>query len=184
MMSLPAVASPADLLGQAPRHSLGAGISPRSARLAEFLGARERVITAADVQSLGEKADRILIAAASDGKASRWRRARALLALQFAPSTESLTFLRAVIAEKKAAQAGADVLDLAAALTSLGPYGRDALPDLLPLLTHSSADVRHAVVQALSSIREPEAESALRARLYVEREAGIREAVARALIKK
>ena len=135
---------------------------------ADFLSAREHAITAADVRALGAHGDRFLIAAAGDVKASRWRRARALIALRFAPSEESLAFLRAVIDEKKAASQGADVLDLAAAAASLAPYGRAALPDLLPLVVHASADVRHAAVQALGSIDAPEAESALRARLYVE----------------
>lgn len=149
--------------------------------LDQILGAREHVITAAEVRSLGEHADRLLITAASDGKASRWRRARALLALRFAPSDESLQFLRAVIVDRKEAQSGAEVLELSAALTSLAPYGKQALPDLLPMATHASADVRHAVVQALGGISAPEAESALRARLYVERDAGVRDAAARAL---
>jgi hypothetical protein len=159
LLSLPALAAPVDAV----------------------LGAREHVITAAEVQSLGANADRLLIGAASDGKASRWRRARALLALQFAPSSESLAFLRFVIDGRREAKAGADVLELAAAVTSLHPYGKEALADLLPLATHASADVRHAVVQSLARIPAPEAESALRARLYVERDAGVRDAVARAL---
>jgi HEAT repeat protein len=146
-----------------------------------MLGAREHVITAAEVKSLGARADRLLIGAATDAKATRWRRARALLALRFAPSQEALAFLRALIDEKKQASQGADLLELAAALGSLQPYGREALPDLLPLATHPSADVRHAVVQALGEIAAPEAESALRARLYVERDPGVREAAARGL---
>jgi HEAT repeats len=159
LLSLPALASPLD----------------------RILGAREHVITVEEVGSLGEHADRLLIAAAADQRAGRWRRARALVALRFAPSSESLAFLRAVIDEKKGAWHGADVLELAAALTSLAPYGVDALPDLLPLAAHPAADVRHAVVQALGAIAAPEAESALRARLYVERDPGVRDAAARAL---
>jgi hypothetical protein len=151
------------------------------AQAADFLGAREHLITAADVRGLGVHGDRVLIAAASDLKASRWRRARALIALRFAPSEESLAFLRAVIDEKKPASQGADVLDLAAAAGSLAPYGRAALPDLLPLVVHASADVRHAAAQALGTIDAPEAESALRARLYVEKDVGVRDVVARAL---
>ena len=162
LCSLPALAAPVD----------------------RILGAREHVITAEEIKSLGDHVDRTLINAASDARASRWRRARARIALQFAPSEESLAFLRAVISEKKQASQGAEVLELAAALTSLAPYGREALPELLPLATHPSADVRHAVVQALGNIAEPEAESALRARLYVERDPGVRDAAARALRKR
>jgi hypothetical protein len=170
--------------------SFAAQASPSDRRPAagaadRILGAREHVITAAEVKSLGEHADRLLIAAASDGKSSRWRRARALVALRFAPSSESLAFLRAVIDEKKSFVEGAEVLELAAAAGSLAPYGPEALPDLLPLVTHASADVRHSVAQTLGSVYEvsgaPEAESALRARLYVERDPGVRDAVARAL---
>jgi HEAT repeat protein len=168
LLSLPALASPTD-------RRPAAGAADR------ILGAREHVITAAEVKSLGEHADRLLIAAATDGKSSRWRRARALIALRFAPSSESLAFLRAVIDEKKSFVEGADALELAAAAGSLAPYGRDALPDLLPLVTHASTDVRHSVAAALGTMTEPEAESALRARLYVERDPGVRDAVARAL---
>jgi HEAT repeat protein len=156
-------------------------VSAVAAPADRILGAREHVITAAEIRSLGEHADRLLIAAAADQKASRWRRARALIALKFAPSEESLAFLRAVVDEKKTASQGADLLDLAAALTSLQPYGNAVLPDLLPFLTHASADVRHAAVVALGAI--PEAENALRARLYVEKDPGVARALAKIVSK-
>jgi hypothetical protein len=148
-------------------------------RLDRILGAREHVITAAEVRSLGERPDRLLIAAASDDKASRWKRARALIALQHAPSEEALTFLRFVIANKQGALEGADVLELSCALSSLRPYGKDTLADVLPFLTHASADVRQAAVVTLSPL--PEAQTALRARLYMERDAAVRDALSRSI---
>jgi HEAT repeat protein len=142
---------------------------------------REHVVTAEEVRALGPRADRLLIGVASDARSSRLRRARALLALRHVPSEEAREFLRAVIADKREAVEGADVLDLAAALTSLSPYGREVLTDLLAFVAHRSADVRHAAISALGAVHEPEAESAIRARLYVERDPGVRDAAARAL---
>jgi hypothetical protein len=144
-----------------------------------ILGAREHVITAAEVRALGERPDQLLIAAASDEKASRWKRARALIALQHAPSEDALQYLRFVISERKSAVEGADVLELGAALASLRPYGKVALADLLPFVTHSSADVRQAAVVTLAPL--PEAQTALRARLYLERDSAVRAALGRAI---
>lgn len=145
------------------------------------LGGREHAVSAEDVRALGPHADRVLIGVASDARVSRLRRARALLALRFAPSDESREFLRAVIADKRACVEGADVLDLSAAITSLSPYGREVLADVLPFAAHASADVRHATVVVLGAMQAPEAQSALRARLFVERDPGVRDAAARAL---
>jgi hypothetical protein len=146
-----------------------------------LLGGREHVITAEEVRALGQNAGRILMGVFSDAHQSRLRRARALLALRFVPSDEVREFLRTVVHDRREAVEGADALDLAYAISALSPYGRDVLAELLPFLAHRSSDVRSAAVSTLGASGAPEAESALRARLYVERDPGVRAAAARAL---
>ncbi len=136
--------------------SLAAEKSPAKI-LEKLVGSRERAVTADDVRALGGNAGRLLIGVASDTHASRFRRARAILALRFAPSGEARDFLRAVIADKTGAVEGADVLDLASAVTALQPYGREVLGDVMPLVTHASADVRQAAVTTLGTLHAPEA---------------------------
>lgn len=155
--------------------------APSSKELDRVLGGIERVAGPEDVRRLGSDADRVLIAVASDGRTSRLRRMRAILALQHAPTMEALDFLRAVLAEEGAAIEGPEVLDVAAALSALAPHGREVLSDLLPFLTHHSADVRQSAAAALAATRAPEAAAALRARVVVERDMGVRGVVLRAL---
>jgi hypothetical protein len=138
----------------------------------KILGAREHVITAEEIRSLGEKADRILIGVAGDARSSHYKRTRAIIALRHAPSQESLAFLRDVLSHE-------DVLDLAAAIGSLQPYGDEVFADVLPFLTHANAGVRHAAVLTLAPL--PRAETALRTRLYIERDPAVRDALGKIL---
>jgi HEAT repeat protein len=149
--------------------------------LDKLLGARERAPSADDVRALGPSGVRQLIGVATDARTSRLRRNRAILALRHVASAEAREFLRAVLADKKEAVEGADVLDLAAAVTALQPYGREVIADVLPLLTHASADVRHAAVVTLGAMHAPEADNALRIRATVERDPGVRAAAVSAL---
>jgi hypothetical protein len=140
----------------------------------KILGAREHVITAEEIRALGEHADRILIGVASDAKSSHYKRTRAIIALRHAPSLETRDFLRDVLLRD-------DVLDLAAAIGSLQPYGDEIYADVLPFLTHANAGVRHAAVLTLAPIHE--AESALRTRLYLERDPAVRDAIGKILTR-
>jgi hypothetical protein len=149
--------------------------------LDKLLGGRERAPSADDVRALGPTAARQLIGVALDEQASRLRRNRAILALRHVPSGEAREFLRAVLADKREAVDGADVLDLAAAVTAMQPYGREVLADVLPFVTHGSADVRHAAVLTLGAMHAPEADNALRIRATLERDPGVRAAAVRAL---
>jgi hypothetical protein len=163
--------------------ALTASGAPSDPAIARALGGYERAPTADGVKQLGPDADRVLISVASDARTSRVRRMRAIYALRFVPSAEALTFLRAVLDEKRGAVEGADVLDLAAALGALSAHGPEVAGELLPFLTHRSADVRQAAAAALAHTQAPEAPAALRARLVAERDPGVRAALSRLLGK-
>jgi hypothetical protein len=145
------------------------------------LGGYERAATAEDVKRLGADADRQLIDVAGDARTTRLRRTRAIAALRFVPSAAAHAFLRAVVLENKRAAGGADVLDLAAAIYSLSPYGAEETPLVLSLVAHASADVRQSAAAALAAIADPSAAPPLRARLAVERDAGVRFTLERSL---
>ncbi len=151
------------------------------ARLDRLLAGVEHVPGADEIRRLGPGTDAALITYASDARASRLRRLRAVAALRFVPSIAAHAFLDQLVAERAKATDGADVLDLAAALGALIPYGHDALATELRYLTHASADVRQAAAAALGQLHEPDARGALAARLIAERDAGVHVAVERAL---
>jgi HEAT repeat protein len=147
--------------------------APEPTMMDRVLGGYERAATAEDVKRLGADADRQLIDVAVDARTTRLRRTRAIAALRFVPSTAAHAFLRAVVLENKRATAGADVLDLAAAIYSLSPYTEETSL-VLSFVAHGSADVRQSAAAALAAIADPAAAGPLRARLAVERDAGVR----------
>jgi hypothetical protein len=162
---------------------LAASVARGDDALTRVLGGVERAPTAEAVRALGPAADRLLVAAASDGRTARLRRMRAIAALAFAPSAYARAFLLAVVRDQGGATRGADVLDVAAAAGALAVYGPTVAPTLVPLLAHASADVRQSAAAALGRARAPEAAGALRARLAVERDAGVHEELVRALAR-
>jgi hypothetical protein len=160
-----------------------AAAAPSREELDRVLGGVEHAATAEEVRALGPSADQILIAVASDETASRWGRRRAVLALRYAPSAAAQAFLLELLrARAGAPQDGeADLLELAAALAALAPYGRAAAGTILPFVAHRSADVRQNAAAALALTGAPEADGALAARFAVERDPGVRRVVARSL---
>lgn len=153
----------------------------REDRLAPVLGGIEHAPTEADVRRLGATATSELLRAADDPTLSRLWRMRALYALRFVPSPAAHSFLLEVVAARSSATEGADVLDYAAALGALAPYGREELPTFLSALAHPSANVRHAAASSIALIKVPAADGALRLRLAVEQDVGVRRALVRAL---
>jgi HEAT repeat protein len=153
----------------------------RDARLAPVLGGIEHAPTEADVRRLGAGATSELLRAADDPTLSRLWRMRALYALRFVPSAAAHSFLLEVVAVRSSATEGADVLDYAAALGALTPYGSEELPTFLGALAHPSADVRHAAAAAIGLMKVPAVDGALKLRLAVEQDVGVRRALVRAL---
>jgi hypothetical protein len=138
----------------------------------KILAGIEHVPTADEVKRLGPDADQQLIDYAESPRATPIRRLRAILSLRFVPSATARAYLTDLLARKPGA------LDTAAALSALTPYGRDALAQVQPYLTHAAADVRHAAVAAMAQLGEP---APLRARLAVEKDPGVRAEILKAL---
>jgi HEAT repeat protein len=152
----------------------GAASAQHVDALDRVLGGIERAPTESTVRALGPTAAAQLIKVADDPSTTRVRRMRAIYALRFVPSESAHAFLRQVVKENQSASEGAEVLDYAAALGSLAPYGEADLPVMLAALDHPSADARQAAAAALAQVRSPRAESALTLRLAVERDVGVR----------
>ncbi|HZS36788.1 MAG TPA: HEAT repeat domain-containing protein [Polyangia bacterium] len=148
--------------------------APSAAELDRVLGGYEHAATADEVKRLGAGADQILIGVAEDARSTAIRRTRAIAALRFVPSAAAHAYLRALILEQGRAPAPADVLDVAAALGALAPYGRAELPLVQRYLGHASAELRQSAAAALGLIADAGALPSLRARLAVERDPAIR----------
>jgi hypothetical protein len=158
-----------------------ASAAPPRAAVELALAGIERAPTAESIRRLGAGADLVLIEIADDPATTPIRRARAIRAMQWAPSSSVRAYLHDLIATRGAATRGMDVLELGAALVSLAPYGAQELPLVLRFVAHASADVRQGAAIALGTLGGAEALAALRARSAVERDAGVREAIARGL---
>jgi len=158
-----------------------ASAAPTARDFDAVLGGVERRLSATDLRRLGAAPDQALIAYAEDPHTSRVRRMRAILALRFAPSVSARAYLHDLLGQHGRATTGADVLDVAAAIGALSPYGREELATLLPYLSHASADVRQNAAASLAALHEPDALGPLAARLTIERDSGVRFAIAGAL---
>jgi hypothetical protein len=76
---------------------------------------------------------------------------------------------------------GVAVLDAAAAVVALTPYAQELMPQLLPYLSHASADIRQSVAATFAVARVRDASGPLRARLAVERDDSVRATTVRSL---
>lgn len=161
--------------------SSAASATPSRAAVELALAGIERAPTADSIKRLGAGVDLVLIEIADDPASTPFRRGRAIRALQWAPSSSARAYLHELIARKGAATGGMDVIELGAALVSLVPYGAAELPLALRFVAHPSADARQGAAIALGALGGAEALPALRARASVERDPGVREAIARAI---
>jgi hypothetical protein len=161
--------------------SATAQAAPSQRELDRVLAGIERAPTAEEIRRFQPGADAALITYAGTPGVSRVRRMRAIGALRFVPSANARAFLDQLLADEGKARAGAEVLDVAAALAALVPYGRPVLGVELGYLTHPSADVRQAAATSLGQLRQPDARGAVQARLTIEKDAGVRTALERAL---
>jgi len=158
-----------------------ASATPPRAAVELALAGIERAPTAERVKRLGAGVDLVLIEIADDPATTATRRARAIRALAWAPSSSARAYLHDLIARRSAATGGMEVIELGAALVSLAPYGPTELPLVLRFVAHASADVRQGAAITLGTLGGAEALAALRARSAVERDPGVREALARAI---
>jgi hypothetical protein len=174
--------------------------APTARELERVLGGYEHAPTADEVRRLGAGADVALMNVAADAHWPRIRRVRAIAALRFVPSVAARDWLRSLAEDKRAScgaaassaaasssssssgveDAACDALELAAALSALQVYDGQA-PLLLSFVAHASADVREAAAAALAGAGARDAEPILRARVAVERDAGVRATLTRAL---
>ena len=145
------------------------------------LGGFEQVVNNDAVRSLGPGTDVALIGYIEDRKSNSLRRQRALSALGQVPSATARDYLVGRIRAQKSADRGAEVLELAAAIGALAPYGAEVLSTVVPLLSHPAPDVRQAAAAALGAMRVPTTSTALATRLTVETDPGVQAALRHAL---
>ena len=147
--------------------------APSRDRVRQLLSGIEDVPSDADWQRLGDGALPVLIDLYADGDEAPYVRLRAVGAVAAFPRTATRTFLLAVAQ----AEGQSDLFVRQAVLALARGYGRAALSDLRPFLAHDEAVVREAAARALGGIGGDEATAALRARLEVERDRVVREAL-------
>jgi len=154
---------------------------PTRRDLDRVLAGFEQVVNADHVKSLGAGTDTALIGYIEDPTVNSLRRQRALGALRHVPSSTVRDYLLARIKAHKAADHGAEVLELAAAIGALAPYGTAVLSSLLPFLSHPAPDVRQSTAAALEAIHSDTTANALAARIAVETDPGVQTALRSAL---
>lgn len=146
-----------------------------SPTLADLLGAYEEVPSAAQLQALGPDVSKQLMAVALDPEVPPSRRSRAVTALGHLPGDEERAFLVARL------QGDDTLLQRKAAWALAAAYGDDAVPQIVPLLSHDDPHTREAAVRALGAVKGPAAREALTARRPLEREAHVLHALDAAL---
>jgi hypothetical protein len=155
-----------------------AAAQPRD--LARVLGGYERTASADDIRALGPDADRLLIEHAEASGQTRVQRQRAIVALRFVPTARARGYAQSLLAASAAATEGPQAIDAASAITALSAYP-DALPLILPQLSHKLAEVRHAAAAALGVLRARDAIGPIQLRLSIESDPGVRLVLGRVL---
>ena len=142
-----------------------------------MLSGVEDVPSDADWQRLGDGTLSVLIDLYNGRDEAPYVRLRAVGATAAFPRAASRTFLLAVAR----ADGQSDLFVREAIVALARGFGRDASADLSPFLDHAEPVVREAAARALGRIGGRVASSALSARLRVERDAVVREAIEAAL---
>lgn len=135
---------------------------------------RQDPVAERDLRALGEGVDTALRVLASDTSVPLTRRARAIAALGYFQDELVRAFL-----ERQIAPTNELVLRQKAA-TSLAAFGPSAVPRLAGLLADPDPRARIAAANALALVEDPTSVSALEARLRVESEPAVRDALLRA----
>ncbi len=148
------------------------------ARCLELLSAYEEPAKEADWRALGAGADAELLAIAQDSSLSHTRRANAIHALGWFPTEASRAFLVSLAGNEVG-----DALFRRKAVHALANgWGDGALSELATALASPDVQLRAATARALARVGTPAAEAALRARLPVETDRMVRDAIAAALV--
>lgn len=142
-----------------------------------MLSGIEDTPTDADWQRVGERALPILIELYNDADEAPFVRMRAVGASAAFPRPATRTFLLAVAR----AEGQSDLFVREALLALARGFGRGAVNDVAPFLAHAEPVVREAAARALGRVGGPEAQRHLSARLSVERDDVVREALQRGL---
>ncbi|MEC7520319.1 MAG: HEAT repeat domain-containing protein [Myxococcota bacterium] len=153
--------------------SASAQTGPSRQRVRELLSGIEDVPTDADWQRIGDGALPVLIDLYVDADEAPYVRLRAVNATAAFPREATRTFLLAVAR----AEGQGDLFVRQAVIALARGFGEHAVQDLRPFLAHDEVVVREATARALGEIGGPQATAALRARLSVERDRAVREAI-------
>ncbi|HEY8426763.1 MAG TPA: HEAT repeat domain-containing protein [Sandaracinaceae bacterium] len=150
---------------------------PTRAEVRAMLSGIEDVPTDADFRRLGDAVLPILIELYADPNEAPFVRLRAVGAAGAFPREATRTFLLAVAN----AEGQSDLFVREAVLALARAFGPRAASDLRRFLSHPQPIVRESAARALGRVGTREAADALRARLPVERDAVVREAIQAAI---
>jgi len=132
------------------------------------------------MKQLGAPAADVLLRLLSDRATPALIRLRAIEALGYVPTPAGRTYLRNIVSEIGVVD-DERVYTLAAALRALGAFGPAELPGLALFLSHGSADVREAAAAGLAAMNSESALPALKQRLTIESDSGVKETLKTAI---
>lgn len=152
---------------------------PARERVLQLLNAYESTSTTAEWTALGPETPAVLIGVYDDTRQMPYVRMRAVAAVANFPTEATHEFLRRV-----ATQPGQGELFIREAVMGIArAFGTAAEGEVSGYLVHTSATVRSGAVRALAGLHTVTAQQALQARLGQERDAGVRDAITRALAR-
>jgi HEAT repeat protein len=162
---------------------LAGAVAAQDANLATkidtLLGGVEYVPTAQEWKALGPDTAGVLRGIASSESERPSRRARSLSALGYFPSAETRTFLEAMANDN-----GARTVFRRKALRALAfGYKGEALVFVSKFVAAEDKHLRDAAMKSLADIGTPEAQTALKARLKVEKAEFVRETIEQSLAR-
>ncbi|HJN78238.1 MAG TPA: HEAT repeat domain-containing protein [Myxococcota bacterium] len=141
----------------------------------DLLGQMDSPATAEDYQALGEGVDAVLIEVANDDSQPKTKRGRAIQALGYFPSDQSQETLTALLASSDS------TLKRKAVFALCIGWGDAALPLVEPALADEDVQVRISTAKALAMIEGDAADTMLTARLEVETEDAVKNAIQKSL---
>ncbi len=152
---------------------------PDAGHVRELLSGYEGGPAEATWRALGPETLAVLIALYDAPQEAPFVRQRAIAAAAYYPSAATRTFLHAVLVTP-----GQSDLFLRTAVDALArAFGADAWAEVQPWLAHPAVTVRMGAVRAAVRIGTPATRTALRARLRVEQDAEVRDALTAALAR-
>ena len=181
-LALPLLLSGLSSTGAAPRYQHiarpAAPAAPKTpaeltAAVRKLLDGYEPLDVEHGMSQLGAPAADVLLRLIHDPGTLALTRLRAIEALGYVPTPAGQSYLRELITQIGSAN-DERVFTLAAAVRALGAFGPGELVSLAPLLGHGSADVREAATASLAKMKSDSVLPALKERLAVERDSGVK----------